>query len=94
MPNYFAATAALDKLVIPNYNSPDGIITLRPYSVTQIKTSGYLIPPLQGDLNNDGIINIIIYLNGEYDSLADLNQDGVIDTIDVIHVVNLILDGN
>ena len=55
-----------------------------------------------GDLNNDGIINIIdvidilniILANGGYDSIADLNQDGIIDTIDVINVMNLILGGN
>jgi uncharacterized protein (TIGR02145 family) len=52
-----------------------------------------------GDLNGDGIINIIdiidvvnIILNeGEYNILADVNEDGMINIVDVIDIVNWIL---
>ena len=55
-----------------------------------------------GDLNNDGIINIldviemvsIILENSAYNELADLNSDGLINVVDVIQIVNIILTGN
>jgi hypothetical protein len=55
-----------------------------------------------GDLNNDGIINILdvieivslILENSAYDELADLNSDGLINVVDVIQIVNIILTGN
>ena len=54
-----------------------------------------------GDLNEDGVINILdvimminIILNGdEYLELGDLNGDGGIDILDVIMLVNVILNG-
>ena len=55
-----------------------------------------------GDLNGDGVIDIIdiviltnLILNDTpYASIADLNNDGLINIIDVIVVVNFILDDN
>ena len=55
-----------------------------------------------GDLNNDGIINILdvieivslILENSAYDELADLNSDGLINVVDVIQILNIILTGN
>ena len=56
---------------------------------------------LLGDLNEDGVINILdvimminIILDGdEYLELGDLNGDGGIDILDVIMLVNVILNG-
>ena len=53
-----------------------------------------------GDLNDDGIINILdviimvnIILGTEPESaLADVNGDGNIDVLDIIHIVNIILN--
>ena len=64
---------------------------------TQVITSN-----TAGDLNNDGIINILdvieivslILENSAYDELADLNSDGLINVVDVIQIVNIILTGN
>ena len=52
-----------------------------------------------GDLNLDGIINILdvitmvslILDNSTYNELADLNSDGLINVVDVIRLVNIIL---
>ena len=52
-----------------------------------------------GDLNLDGIINILdviemvslILENSAYNELADLNSDGLINVVDVIQLVNIIL---
>ena len=54
-----------------------------------------------GDLNSDGIINILdvievvslILENSQYNELADLDSDGLVNVIDVILLVNLILNG-
>ena len=51
-----------------------------------------------GDLNNDGVIDVIdiismidIILNGEYNSQADILFNGVVDIVDIIQIVNIIL---
>ena len=54
---------------------------------------------LIGDLNDDGLINIvdivslvnIIIDNSEYNLLADFNSDGIIDVIDIVFLMNLVL---
>ena len=55
-----------------------------------------------GDLNGDGIINVVdivmlvnIILNGEeYYPVADLNSDGTINVVDIVSLVNLVLYGS
>ena len=51
-----------------------------------------------GDLNNDGVIDVIdiismidIILNDEYNPQADILFNGVVDILDVIQIVNIIL---
>jgi hypothetical protein len=53
---------------------------------------------LQGDLNNDDLINIIdvilivnIILSEDFDQIADMNNDGEINIIDIVIMVNIIL---
>jgi len=53
----------------------------------------------QGDINNDGAIDILdivivvnIILSGEFNQFADLNGDGSIDILDVVQLVNIILN--
>ncbi len=54
--------------------------------------------PLVGDINNDGIVNIldiIIIANialgqTEYDETADINGDTIINILDIIELVNII----
>ena len=56
---------------------------------------------LQGDINNDGIINVIDIVaivnlildeNSEYNPLADLNSDFIMNVIDIVALINIILD--
>ena len=54
---------------------------------------------LSGDVNFDGVVNIldvvalinIVLFDDEFDASADLNNDGVVNVIDVVQLVNLIL---
>ncbi len=53
---------------------------------------------LSGDINNDGILNVIdvvslvnFVLNGEYIEIADVNNDGTVNVIDIVSLVSLIL---
>ena len=53
---------------------------------------------LQGDLNNDGILNVLdvvlmvnMVLDGGYDEIADMNGDGIINVLDIVTLINAIL---
>jgi hypothetical protein len=53
----------------------------------------------QGDINNDGAIDILdivmvvnIILSGEFDQIADLNGDSIINVLDIVQLVNIILN--
>ena len=52
----------------------------------------------QGDINNDGAIDILdivmvvnIILSGEFNQFADLNGDSVINVLDIVQLVNIVL---
>ena len=55
---------------------------------------------LLGDINNDGIINIldvvsvvnIVLGQAEWVDIADYNSDGIINVLDIVSIVNIILD--
>tara|TARA_B100000579_G_C22699084_1_gene788875 strand:- start:66 stop:1055 length:990 start_codon:yes stop_codon:yes gene_type:complete len=54
-----------------------------------------------GDLNEDGIINILdvvilvnVILSGEYNLLADVNEDGNNDVLDIVNLINIVLGLN
>tara|TARA_B100001250_G_scaffold248132_1_gene213335 strand:- start:277 stop:2139 length:1863 start_codon:yes stop_codon:yes gene_type:complete len=56
---------------------------------------------LEGDINNDGVIDILdiiilvnMVLDDEYSSIADLNEDGELNILDVVTIVNWVLFGN
>ena len=57
-----------------------------------------LVSSLVGDVNADGLVNILdvvllvnMVLSDEYNASADLNNDGVINVLDVVLLVNIIL---
>ena len=60
----------------------------------------YLIDLILGDLNMDGVINILdivmlasLILSGDYSNPAgDLNQDGIQNILDIISLVSLVLN--
>ena len=56
---------------------------------------------LEGDINGDGMIDILdiiilvnMILDDEYNSIADLNEDGELNILDVVTIVNLVLYGD
>ena len=56
------------------------------------------INTLNGDFNNDGIINILdvvqlvnIVLINEYNDTVDMNEDGIVNILDIVQLVNIIL---
>ena len=57
------------------------------------------INSLNGDFNNDGIVNILdvvqlvnIILINEYNNNVDMNQDGIVNILDIVQLVNIILN--
>jgi hypothetical protein len=53
---------------------------------------------LQGDLNDDGILNVLdivimvnMVLDGGYDEIADMNGDEIINVLDIVTLINAIL---
>jgi len=57
------------------------------------------INTLNGDFNNDGIINILdvvqlvnIILINEYNDTVDMNEDGIVNILDIVQLVNIILN--
>ena len=54
---------------------------------------------LLGDINQDGIINVLdviqvvnLILSVEYNDIADINLDGNVDVLDIVSIVNIILN--
>ena len=54
---------------------------------------------LQGDLNTDGILNVLdivlmvnMALDNSYDEIADINVDGIINILDIVTLINMILN--
>jgi len=54
---------------------------------------------LVGDLNFDGVINILdvilaisLVLENEYSSSADINFDGTVDVVDIVQLVNIVIN--
>jgi len=82
------------------YNKDQGVIA----GQDAVWIDNIILPPtfnesaIQGDINNDGTINVQdiivivnIILSGQINSSADINNDGNIDILDVIVLVNMIL---
>ena len=78
-----------------------GLITNPIFKIPQLAPDGNYCPNayLYGDINDDGLVNIldiIITINiilglDETDELADLNNDGLINILDIVLIVNIIL---
>ena len=80
----------------PYYNSNKVVISDRSTGLYVLEFDNNLL----GDLNSDGIINVIdivsivdIITNElEYSLSADINNDGIVNVVDIIMIVNMILD--
>ena len=86
-----------------NTNSSNLTFNIEPiYHSYDSKSYNFQIyaPQMSGDLNSDGILNILdivilveIILNSdEFNFAADVNDDGIVNILDVIMIVNLILE--
>ena len=60
--------------------------------------SNYLGTSISGDLNDDGITNILdiviainLVIEGQNDSNADINGDGTVNILDIVQLVNIII---
>ena len=54
---------------------------------------------LLGDLNDDGMLNVLdivlivnMVLDDGYDGVADMNGDGIINVLDIITIINTIIN--
>lgn len=60
----------------------------------------YLNDILLGDINSDGILNILdivlmvnMVLNNEFNLVSDVNEDGLLDILDIVLMVNILVGG-
>ena len=70
-----------------------------PFVTTDHMGFRVLLHTSQGDINNDGSIDILdivlaitFIMNSEYISSVDLNSDGAVDVLDIVQLVNIILN--
>ena len=68
------------------------------YAVKELVFQVLLGSSLNGDVNVDGVVNILdvvllvnMVLSDEYNASADINNDGVINILDIVALVNIIL---
>ena len=70
------------------------------FAIDDIFWDGGDIENLLGDVNNDGVVNVvdvvsivsIILDNSEYNSSADYNSDGAVNVVDIVAIVDMILN--
>ena len=67
--------------------------------IRNIIAENYSEPQLLGDINEDGLINVLdiisvvnLILTSQNNELADMNSDGQVDVLDIVSIVNLILN--
>ena len=70
------------------------------FALDDIFWDGGNIENLIGDVNNDGVINVvdivsiinIILDNSEHNDSADYNNDGIVNVVDIVAIVNIIIN--
>ena len=81
----------------------DGVEDITDYlgSAPDMGAYEYMGDILPGEINDDGVINVldevalvnIVLTGGDYNTAGDLNSDGVNNVLDVVFLVNIILNG-
>jgi len=99
--NNFELTDNISYLNISNPNNESHALVLTSQytgNTSQEMEVNISLNSLQGDLNGDGVIDILdlitlvnMILNGEYSIIADWNEDGVVNILDIIIYKNIIL---
>ena len=99
--NNFELTDNISYLSISNPNNESHALVLTSKytgDTSQEMEVNISLNSLQGDLNGDGVIDILdlialvnMILNDEYSIIADWNEDGVVNILDIIIYKNIIL---
>ena len=86
----------LGVVLLTNSNNYDAMIQIENAIFDFAEETDFIVI---GDINSDGIINILdvvqvvnLILINEYDDSGDLNEDGIINILDIVQLVNIILD--
>ena len=65
----------------------------------QYQLSDFINDYLLGDLNEDGIVNVLdaidvvsLVLNGEYNEVVDMNYDDIVNVLDIIEIIYMIIN--
>jgi len=100
--NNFELTDNISYLNISNPNNESHALVLTSKytgNTSQEMEVNILLNSLQGDINTDGVLNILdivllvnMVLSNEYDSTADLNNDGLVNVLDIVALVDTILN--
>ena len=87
-----------------SYNSTEILFSIWPkqheYAIKEINLTVELDDIIYGDLNGDGLVNILDVVNlvniilgiSAENTAADLNEDGLYNVLDVVLIINLILE--
>ncbi len=82
-------------VLLTNSNNYDAMIQIENNLFDFAEETNFM---LIGDINNDGIINILdiiqmvnLILVNEYSNSADINDDGIVNILDVVQIVTIIL---
>tara|TARA_B100000579_G_scaffold360251_1_gene317415 strand:+ start:2334 stop:3296 length:963 start_codon:yes stop_codon:yes gene_type:complete len=88
----------VEKYIMDNSTNCDLLIS-PPISASEFLTNIECENLINGDLNQDGIVNIQdiiltvnLVLNNGFDNSVDMNLDGTLNILDVIQIINIILN--
>ena len=86
----------LGMVLLTNSNNYDGMIQIESAIFDFAEETDFIA---FGDINSDGIINILdvvqmvnLVLANEYDENGDLNEDGIINILDIVQLANIIIN--
>ena len=82
-------------VLLTNSNNYDAMIQIENNLFDFAEETNFM---LIGDINNDGIINILdiiqtvnLILVNQYSNSADINDDGIVNILDIVQIVTIIL---
>jgi CubicO group peptidase (beta-lactamase class C family) len=92
---FISFSDSLGVVLLTNSNNYNGMIQIEHAIFDFAEETDFIAI---GDINSDGIINILdvvqavnLILSNFYQESADLNDDGIINVLDIVQIVNIIL---